>query len=849
MQKYIFLLLATLALTKEVAAQKKLDYFLPDSISYSAEVPTPASIIGHEVGEWHVTHDKLAYYMQALAASSDRITITETGKTYENRPQLLLTITHPDNHQNIDEIRAEHKKLTQAGESASLPISEMPSVVWMGFSIHGNEPSGSNASMLTAYYLAAAQSADIEQKLKNVVILLDPSFNPDGLNRFATWANMHKSEHLVTDPNDREFNEVWPGGRTNHYWFDLNRDWLPGQLVESRNRIKQFHAWKPNILTDHHEMGTNSTFFFQPGIPERTHPITPQKNQDLTAKIGQYHAKYLDGIGSLYYSQESFDDFYYGKGSTFPDVQGAIGILFEQASSRGHAQESVNGILEFPFTIKNQFTTSLSTLQAAYEMREELLTYQREFYKNAQKKASEAGTQAWVVSDHDASKLQQFAKMLARHEIKIYSLAKDTEGYKSKNSIIIPANQYQNQLIEAIFDVRTSFTDSLFYDVSAFNMGMAFNLDFKKLDKKSFNSALLGDEFTMEEEPKGSIIEGISNYAYLMEWHDFYAPKALYKIQGANIKTQVSTKEITLGSGKKLAIGSILIPVKNQELSAEEIFEVLQTAIEDSGGDIYSVKSGFTGGVNLGSPSFEPLNQPKIAMLIGDGISSYDAGEIWFLMDQHYEIPITKIDVNDLNRADLSRYNVIIMPDGRGYGALGGQKNKLQQWLQNGGTIIAYKNAAKWLSDQKLSKVKFTKDKPDTLGYNSYEDLGNNRGAQVIGGAIFEVELDLSHPITYGLKNDKMPIFRNSTLFMEKSKNTYANPIRYTESPLMSGYISAPNERLLRGTSAVSINRMGAGKIISFTDNTNFRAFWYGTKRLMLNSIFFGQTISGAAAE
>lgn len=849
MRNFILVIIILLSTTKLSLAQKNLSYYLPDSITYIQEIPTPASIIGHQVGEWHVTHDKLVYYMKALAAASDRVTLIETGKTYEARPQLLLTITHPDNHQNIKEIQAEHKKLTQAKESSSLDVAGMPAVVWMGFSIHGNEPSGSNASMLTAYYLAAAQGADIEEKLKNVVVLLDPSFNPDGLNRFATWANMHKSENLVTDPNDREFNEVWPGGRTNHYWFDLNRDWLPGQLVESQNRIKQFHAWKPNILTDHHEMGTNSTFFFQPGIPERTHPITPQRNQDLTAKIGTYHAKYLDGIGSLYYSQESFDDFYYGKGSTFPDVQGAIGILFEQASSRGHAQESVNGVLEFPFTIKNQFTTSLSTLQAAYEMREELLNYQRDFYKNAQNTAASASTQGWVVSDHDASKLYQFAEMLNRHEIEIYQLAKNIDGYKSGQSFVIPANQYQNQLIEAIFDVRTSFTDSLFYDVSAFNMGMAFNLDYKKLDKKAFNSSLLGEKFTSAQVPKGNIAGGKSDYAYIMEWNDFYAPKALYKIQNAEIKTQVSTKEIILANGQTLPIGSILVPVKNQDLNEDELYEVLQTAITNSGVNIYSVKSGLTGGVNLGSPSFEHLNQPKIAMLIGDAISPYDAGEMWFLMDQHYEIPITKIDVSNLNRADLSRYNVLIMPDGRGYGALGSQKNNIQQWIQKGGTIIAYKNAAKWLSDQKLSKLAFAKDKPDTLGYNSYEDLSNNRGAQVIGGAIFEVELDLSHPIAYGLRNNKMPIFRNSTLYMEKSKNTYANPVRYTQSPLLSGYISSPNEEKLRGTAAVSINRLGSGKIISFTDNTNFRAFWYGTKKLLINSIFFGQTISGSAAE
>jgi hypothetical protein len=311
---------------------------LPDSLTYDPNIPTPESVIGHEVGKWHVTHDKLVLYARSIAKISPRFKIEEHGKTYEDRPLLLLTITSPKNQNRLREIKAEHAKLSDPNQSNSLNISQMPAVVYMGYSIHGNEPSGSNASLLAIYYLAAAQGENIEKLLENTVILLDPSFNPDGLNRFASWVNMHKSKNLVTDPQNRELNESLPSGRTNHYWFDLNRDWLPAQHLESQARLKKFHEWKPNILTDHHEMGTNSTFFFQPGEPTRINPLTPQKNRELTAKIAKFHASFLDRIGSLYYSQEDYDDFYYGKGSTYPDINGAVGILFEQASSRGHAQ-------------------------------------------------------------------------------------------------------------------------------------------------------------------------------------------------------------------------------------------------------------------------------------------------------------------------------------------------------------------------------------------------------------------------------------------------------------------------------------------------------------------------------
>ncbi|MEM6362493.1 MAG: M14 family zinc carboxypeptidase, partial [Bacteroidota bacterium] len=313
----IFYLIITTALSY---SQNSVDlsYIIPGGVSYNQAIPTPKSVIGHEVGEWHISHDRLVNYMYAVAEASQRITIQEIGRTFETRPQLLLTITSPENQAKIDQIKKDHVGLTDPNRSASLDITNMPAVVYMGYSIHGNEPSGSNASLAVAYYLAAAQGKEIEDLLKNVIILLDPCLNPDGLNRFANYVNSRKSKNLVSDPNSTEQNEPWPRGRTNHYWFDMNRDWLPVQLPESKNRIRMFHEWKPNVLTDHHEMGSNSSFFFQPGIPSRNNPLTPTNNYRLTDKMGEYHAKALDKIGSLYYTRESFDDYYYGKGSTYP---------------------------------------------------------------------------------------------------------------------------------------------------------------------------------------------------------------------------------------------------------------------------------------------------------------------------------------------------------------------------------------------------------------------------------------------------------------------------------------------------------------------------------------------------
>lgn len=812
--------------------QTDLSYYLPQNTTYNKAIPTPKSVIGHDVGEWHITHDKLVEYMKALAQSSDRITIENRGTTYEGRPLILLTITSPKNHQNIDAIREQHIAATES--NASVNTSTMPIVVNQGFSIHGNEPSGSNAALLVAYYLAAAESDAVKNMLDQTIILFDPSFNPDGLQRFAFWANSNKSKNLNPDPNDREYNEVWPRGRTNHYWFDMNRDWLPVQLPESRARIETFHKWLPNILTDHHEMGTNSSFFFQPGIPSRTHPLTPQLNQDLTKKIGDYHAKAFDKIGSFYYTEESFDDFYYGKGSTFPDINGSIGILFEQASSRGHIQESTNGLLTFPFTIRNQFTAALSTLDAGYNMREELLKYQHDFFKEARNEAAKEKGKNIVFGDSkDAAKTFELAQILKRHQIELYELKDDAtidgKQFKKGYSFVVPKNQKNTRLINGMFEKRTSFKDSLFYDVSAWTLPLAFNLDYAE----GVASSHLGEQ-VKDLKMKPGQVSSKSDYAYVMEWHEYYTPKALNLILSSDLRAKVAMRQFS-ANGKKYDYGTIMIPVQNQSKNSDEIFQLLNKAAQESHVQIDAVSTGLTEGVNLGSDHFRPLTLPKIAVLVGNGINSSDAGEIWHLLDQRYDMVMTKLDTDNLGRADLSRYNTIIVPNGS---LNKNDTEKLMTWVEDGGTLIGFKNALRWMNTNKLMKLDFKTS--ERIAKNiSFEQRNDYNGAQVIGGAIFEAKLDRSHPINFGYKNDKLPLFRNSTLFVKPDKQSYNNPIQYTKNPLLSGYISKPNLDSLALSVAYQMQRLKRGKVVAFTDNTNLRAFWFGTNKLMMNAIFF----------
>lgn len=819
--------------------QVTLDYYLPQNVNYDSNVPTPKEIIGHEVGEWHVTHDKLMFYMQALAKVSDRITIENRGHSFEGRPILLLTITSPKNHENLESIRKDHLALSDNG-SSSLNTDDMPIVVYQGYSIHGNEPSGSNAALAYAYYLAAAQGSEIEALLDNMVILLDPCFNPDGLQRFAYWANVHRSQNLNPDPNDREYSEVWPGGRTNHYWFDMNRDWLPVQLPESRARIKTFHKWLPNILTDHHEMGSNSTFFFQPGEPSRVHPLTPKINQELTAEIGTYHAKALDKIGSLYYSEENYDDYYYGKGSTFPDVNGSIGILFEQGSSRGHLQETENGILTFPFTVRNQFTTSLSTIEAAKNMRAKILNYQRQYYSDVKSEAAKSKTKGYVFGDaKDASRTWHLAEILNRHKIKFHELGSDVtiggKAFKKGAAYVVPMNQKNPRLVKAMFEKRTSFKDSLFYDVSAWTFPLSFNLDYAELT--SLGNA--GDKVENFKPLKGSV-SGKSNYAYLFEWHEYYTPKALNAITSKGLRAKVAKTPFSL-EGKSYDYGTIMIPVQNQKLNTDELYNFLKNIADESQINITAVSTGLTKGIDLGSNDFDPVKKQKVGILVGDGVRSYDAGEIWHLFDTRYNMKITKLDTRNFNRTDLSEYTDLIMPSGWGNSILNKQgAEKVKEWVRKGGTVIGYRNVANWFDKYDFLKLEMKEDSLVAKNIR-FDQKGDFLGAQVTGGAIFEAKLDRSHPVGYGYKNDKISLFRNTNIHLKPEKDSYDNPLQYTNDPLQSGYISEENAELIKNSVPFKAKRMGRGRVILFTDNTNFRAFWYGTNKLLMNAIFFGQ--------
>ena len=841
--------LAFLFMSQLVWAQDiDLSYYLPQDITYDQSIPTPKEVIGHEVGEWHVTHDKLYYYMKELAEASDRVSITEYARSHENRPLVYLTITSEKNRENLEEIRLEHKKLTDPSESGSVDIDNMPVVIYQGNSIHGNEPSGGNGALATAYYLAAAQGAYIDDLLDNAIILLDPCYNPDGFQRFSSWVNSHKGKNLISDPNSREYNEVWPRGRTNHYWFDLNRDWLLLTHPESQGRIKHFHHWKPDILTDHHEMGSNSTFFFQPGIPSRTNPNTPKLNQELTAEIATFHAAALDEIGSLYYSQESFDDYYYGKGSTYPDAQGCIGILFEQASSRGHYQATDHGILTFPFSIRNQVATMLSTQKAGLALRKDLLEYKRKSFKEAQSLASSNGVKGYVFNDDgDPYRAERFISILQQHQIPVYHLNQSTDDFDTAGSYYVPLDAKQYRLTKSIFEEVHEFQDSLFYDVSAWTLPHAFNLPCREVGA---GAGLRGDLVDMDKDMvSGNMIGTGRPYAYLIPWHQYLAPRLLDQLHKQGVIVKLANQDFSSRIGdEELAFkaGTLIVPTgNNQGMDAAEMNSLMTSLAQDNHLNIYITNGGQTSvGVDLGSRSSNLLPAQNIMMVVGDGVNSYDVGEMWHHFDQVLDIPVSMIEMDDISRVDLSAYTTIILPDGR-YNGLNSSATDLKDWIRGGGNLVAFKGAINWLDTKDIVSV-------DTKGggmsgsskdRKPYSAAGADRGARVTGGMIARGQVDTTHPLFYGYNREEMYFFKRGNSYYEHSSNVYNTPAVYDENPIASGYLHKNNEERLKSAAAVLVHNNGSGQVICIVDNPLFRGYWWGGSKLFANAIFMGSTL------
>lgn len=822
-----------------------LEYYFPEEPTFRSNIPTPQSILDFEVGDRHVRHDQLIQYFKELANSSENVVLTQMGKTNEHRQQIIATISSKKNIENLDAILAD-RRVNKAQNPGA------PAVIWLGYSIHGNEISGSNASMLVAYYLAAAKTSEVTELLDNLIIVIEPSMNPDGMDRFTTWVNGNRNKSFNSDPEHRSHQLQWPSGRTNHYMFDLNRDWLPLTQIESQNRVRNFHYYKPNVLGDFHEMEADGTYFFQPGVPSRNNPLTPAKAIELTNKFATYHAKALDNDNRLYYSEESFDDFYYGKGSTYPDINGGLGILFEQASSRGYATATPNGVLTFGFGIKNHLLTSFSTLTAALENKAELHQFREDFYNESLKLAAKEDFDGFLINeDFDRQRLNSFLTLLSQHQIKSYPLSKNHEDdhgyYRKENSYFVPIKQDQYRLIKTLFSKTTEFENNTFYDVSGWTMPLAFNISSRKI------GSIRDLKFSSKPwQAKATVTAAklTAAYAYAFSWDSYLAPKLLNQLLNKGIQARVASKPFSqLIDGKltEFSAGTIVIPTGIQQL--DNWFEILTAEQKATPIKLIPLTSGLTpGGIDLGSPSLKPLTPIKVLLLGGHGVSQYEAGHMLYYLDEVLGIPVSIVDLHRTHEIDVTKYTHIILVDGE-YPFLSDTINtKIKRWLQKGGIIYAQQTALRWLSGRSLLEANFISKNAinrafDTDGL-SYGDKEQQEAKQRIAGAIFNTKVDLSHPLMFGYHNSDLAIFKNRMVMMEQPSKPFMLIAGYKDKPLLSGYSADEMTSLVAHNAAIVAHNVGEGRIIASTENLVFRGYWQGTSKIVANALFFSKAFS-----
>jgi hypothetical protein len=845
MIKTLRILIFTLLLSNLAQAQE--EYYFPGE-KFDPAIPSPSQFLGYPIGDWHTRYDLIVKYFEKLDQISPMAQLQTIGYTHEHRPKVILTIASAANMANLEQIRL--KQIQLADPSQPKPdVSSMPSIVHLGYGVHGNEPSSAEAAMLTAYWLMASHSDLAKNLRESSVIHIDPTLNPDGRDRHSLWANSNKGFPPVADPLDREHNEAWPGGRTNHYWFDLNRDWLPLAHPESRVKVEWYHQWYPNVTTDFHEMGTNSTYFFEPTKPYGSeNPVVPRKNyDDINPRFAKYFAKYMDEIGSLYWTKEVFDNSYPGYGSTYPDIHGGLGLVFETASSRGHVQNSQRGDITFAFTIRNHVVNSLATMEAALDNRVFMHDYLREFFESAVAEGGKDAAKSYVFGDEfDESRNRLFVKFLLDHKIKVYENSADVtvagQSYKKGKSWVIPTNQPQYRMVRTMFEYEKEFADSVFYDASAWTMAAAYGMPFA-----AASAAKAGTQVTEAVTPSFTFPEGKA-YAYLIDWSDYYAPKMLFEMQKAGIHVEAVHRAFssqTQDGSVNFPAGTLMIPMGFQKLKADEVSVKLKELADKNGQKVYAVKTGLNlTGVDLGSNSVSAIQVPKVIMLVGLGVNSNEAGEIWNLMDQQLGMPMTKLNLDQFGRVNLHDYTTLIMPSGNYNSLSEAQVNHLKDWISRGGTVIAMKSASLWLNQKGITKeeaVKLEDEKdPAVLPFSARNDF---EGAKEVGGSIYMAELDLTHPIAYGYHRKTLPVYRNTDIFIKPSSDKYLTPIKYSAEPHLGGYISKTNLEKLKQSAGVVISSSGQGRVVHFFDSPNFRGTWFGTNKLFLNAIFHGDNM------
>jgi hypothetical protein len=576
--------------------------------------PTPQpfeDLLGWLPGDRHVTPEELVAYGSQLARSS-RVRVETLGTSHGRRPLQQWVISDPKNLEELEGILARRRDLADPRKKIAIDPASLPAVVYLGYAVHGNEPSGASAAPIVAWHLATSEDKAIRQLLKDIIVVIDPVLNPDGTARFAHWSNNHRGRVPSADPAHREHDERYPEGRTNYYGFDLNRDWMPLQHPETAARMEQFYRFRPNTLFDVHEMGTDRTYFFQPGIPARNHPLTPESVYAFTREIAGDLAAAFDTAGALYFTEERFDDFYMGKASTLPDLHGTIGMLFEQASARGVVQESINGRLTLADAIANQVRASLTAIRATADRRTALNEHLKTFYQEALAAGIEDPDGAYLFhAPGDPVRAGELVRILEAHQIQVHRLARPVmigeTTYPANEAFIVPLAQPEYRYLQALFETRTTFEENIFYDVSTWTLPLAFGCQTDVLGRKP-TGALLGPQ--PGQEMTTALWRTLPDDALAYAIHPGAASvfNVLYDLLEADVRIRIAGTPFTGKSESgtvDLPYGTAVITLGPQPEKRKQVKERLEGAINREGLAVHGLTSGLTPqGIDLGSPSF-----------------------------------------------------------------------------------------------------------------------------------------------------------------------------------------------------------------------------------------------------
>ncbi|MEM8616819.1 MAG: M14 family zinc carboxypeptidase [Pseudomonadota bacterium] len=837
-------------------------YFQVDGVTYDTSVPSFEAATGYEIGERPVRYGDMLTYLRDLAARSDRISVETIGYSHERRPILTFIVTSPGNQASLEAIRQTHlDRLEGRAEARSAPM-----VLWINFGVHGAETSSMDAAIPLLYHFAAAEGQEVEAQLQNAVMIFTVTFNPDGHARRIDHMETFWSYADNTDLNDAAHN-MWIEARTNHYWFDLNRQWLLLTQPESKAWIKEWHKWKPMVSADYHEMGSSSPYYFHPGEELRRNPLIPKRARELTQGIGRRHAAFLDSEARLYWTESGFDNFYIGKGSTYPQINGSLGILFEAGAARGGAVQTERGLVETADNVRTQFRTALTTIQGSLALRDEITAYQRDFFAENARGAGRDDLAGWVfTAEGDPERAARFVRLLNMHDIEVSRFSADLtiEGqtFGARQSYYVPMTQTNNRMIRGIFERFTEFEENVFYDVSGWTLPLAYDLDYAAVPRSSRRSVSLSEPAlgTFQSAPRPDR----APYGYVFDWSHTYAPKALNRILSEGIMARATMDETAVATTRgiiELGRGAIFVPLARQETSQDEIYAIMETIAAEDGVPVYAATSGLTPvtGRDLGANRiFRALKEPRVILAYDGGLSRYDVGEVWWTLDYRQRMPVTLVLKEDLGSLDWSEYTHLILVGGNA--ALNETlTEKVQDWIRGGGTLVATRDAAAWAEGAIVSRGEDKRESSDknkgkvnrengdgSKGTDRFDfaDMGLRDAEHVIGGAIFAADLDVTHPLGFGFSDRSLPVHRNRSFTLKRpANNPYAVPVQYTDDPLLSGYASERRLDEISGTPSVVAERMGRGTVILMADNPVFRGTYPGTEKLLMNAIFFSGLI------